>query len=189
MKIKPNYKLGHTCYYCEKNIATQDSEYEQSWYGIISTGVVILSVKYMKINVIIPRCNRCKRVHFLCSIPLILILLSSFICACVFIYKNNNGVDVWYEWGIVILESLILSSLVSLIIGVPIRLGLSYFFKGIKDIENTQLYHPVMRLERLGFKSSKPDPAGSRGERKIKEERLADVLKEITIEDKCLIEY
>lgn len=72
MKIKPDYKKGHTCYYYEKNKATEECEYEQSRYGIISTGIVTLSVKYIDVKVIIPRCNRCKRVHSGCSFPLII---------------------------------------------------------------------------------------------------------------------
>lgn len=188
MKIKPDYKKGHTCYYCEKNKAAEECEYEQSWYGIISTGIVTLSVKYIDVKVIIPRCNRCKRVHFWCSLPLLIVFITSFIYACISIYKTNSGADVWYEWGIMLLLSFVLASLVSLIIGVPIRWALSFCFKGIKDIENTQLYHPVMRLNRLGFKSSKPDPTMARSERKIQEERYIKVLNEIAVEDKCLIE-
>lgn len=181
IKISPDYSKKQTCYYCGKRLAIEKSSYCETWYGIVKKISIPLGVKYLKVDVEIPRCKSCEHNHRYASIPTIILFLFFFILYAYLCIKHGGWTDHWYTLVLFVFIDLLISLFVSAFIGIPVRKIInSLFYAECKDEEDTEDYEPIKRLKRIGFSRNNPDGLGSQHSNTIKVETLDRTLHDIS---------
>ena len=192
MKIYPDYSKEHICYYCNKNKAVKEGQFEETWYGVLSNRMIPLSVKYIKVNIGIPRCQQCKSRHDKTESPYMLILFVSFIIGGYLLFFHNGGNgwgDSWWSWPLGIFVIGLIASFISFIIGTLIRYLIhSILYSNIcKDLGDTRSYYPIKKLIDCGFQYERPDAAKGESYKKVDPDHFNVTLSIIHKKGNCII--
>lgn len=181
IKIAPDYSKEQTCYFCGKRHATKMHSYSEPWYGILKKISVPIGVKYIKVDVEIPRCQNCERNHRYASIPIIILFLACFIIFAFLSIRHGGWTDHWYMIVLLVFIDTLISFFVSAFVGIPIRKIINaLFYANCRDEEDTEDYEPIKRLKRIGFSRKNPDGLGSQSSNLVKEEALDRTLHDIS---------
>ena len=203
--IKPNYNKEHICYFCGENKAVPEKECSRILSKIIDKGKVTLSVSYIKVDIRIPRCEKCQKRHDIANRPsCFLFLIGIIIAIAYFVYQlfvndhnvlssdttatTNNGDPTWLGTICVILGLLVTWTFVCFILGSFLRVVINSFMKGTKDEKDDDEYPPIKKLIGIGFMKEKPDAAKHHG-RSIDndEQKIQNTFRSINIDDNCII--
>lgn len=197
MKIHPNYRHNHVCHYCKKNNANEKLQHEETWYGVVKSHSIPLSVEYMKIKVSIPRCEECYNKHRAESLPLGICFLILFGISLFLIFSDFSTNFGKYENAemvlaifVALLLGFIISALVSVIIGKLLEYVIHSFFHStdFKKEGDTRDYDPIRKLIGCGFNFTKPDAAKGKAYRKIDPAKFNDTIKSIIEKNDCIVE-
>lgn len=201
--IKPDYNKEQKCFYCGKNKAAEGKEVSRDLFKIVGKGFP-LAVKYVKIDVNIPRCEECKKRHDTAGKPTCFVfLLGIFVAICCVVYfiltrsQTENipleSIDSsestnWFGFICVGLTILLVWFVISYFIGSIIRLAINAFMKGTKDEMDDDNYSPIKKLLDFGFMKQKPDAAAHYGiSTDFNMQALQNTFNSIIKEDNCII--
>lgn len=190
MKICPDYNKKPLCYFCNENNATEDSALTKTVYGVTKSRLLPLSVDYISIDVEIPRCNECKKVHDKFNTPYLIIFLIATFAVGWYLKTNCTGwfEGEWYRYVFSIIFSVIISSILTAVIGLPLKI-LSFFLfsrdkNKCKDDDDLDDYAPLQKLHKCRLKNHRPDAAYSQKD-DINRDLLKKTINSIIKEDNC----
>ena len=167
MKIRPDYNKKPLCYFCNKNIATDDSALSKTVYGVTKSRLLPLSVDYISIDVEIPRCHECKKVHDKFNTPYtIVFIIATIATGWYLLTKGSEWFDgVWYKYVLGIAATVVISTILTGIIALPLKILSFYLFSRdeykCKDDDDLDDYAPLQKLHKCGFTNHRPDAAAS----------------------------
>lgn len=196
MKIKPNYLHDPLCHYCKKNKAVEKRQNNETWYGVLKSHSIPLSIEYVRIKVGIPRCEECYKKHSNETLPGCIIFLISFASIAYFIfvkgdnnYDNHEIAELCLGIFLQLLVCIIVSGIIAFVLGKIIEYTIHSFSTNNGKAEGeTRDYDPIRKLIGCGFQFTKPDAAKSKGYKKIDIDRYNNALKSIIEKDDCIIE-
>ena len=167
MKIRPDYNKKPLCYFCNNNNATEDSALTKTVYGVTKSRLLPLSVDYISVDVEIPRCNECKKVHDKFNTPYLIVFIIATFAVGWFLKTKGSGwfEGEWYKYIFSIFITVIMSSTLTAIIALPLKI-LSFFLFSrdkykCKDDDDLDDYAPLQKLHKCGFTNLRPDAARS----------------------------
>ena len=168
-------------------MAEKQKSHEETWYGLMKTIRIPISVKFIPIKVEIPRCSTCEKRHSKAMLPYLICFFSFAIWFGYKLYCSGWGEE-WYGYLLGILYTFAISAVVAAIFGIPVRYLINKVWKDTKDEGNTRDYEPIRKLIGCGFQYTKPDPAGSQGRKTVSEYKLSLTLKSIKEKGAYLIQ-
>jgi len=190
MKIRPDYNKKPLCYFCNKNNATEDSALTKTLYGVTKSRLLPLSVNYISVDVEIPRCNECKKVHDKFNTPYLVVFIIATFAVGWFLKTKCTGWfgGEWYTYVFSIFITVIFSSILTAIIALPFKIISFYLFSRnkykCKDDDDIEDYAPLQKLHKCGFTNHRPDAAYSQKD-DINSYMFKKTLTSIIEEDKC----
>ncbi len=192
MKIRPDYNKKPLCYFCNKNNATEDSALSKTVHGVTKSRLLPLSVDYISIDVEIPRCNECKKIHDKFDTPYLIVFIFATFAIGWFLKTKGTGwfEGEWYRYVFSIIFTVFASALVSAIIGLLLKI-LSFFLFSrdkyqCKDNDDLEDYAPLQKLYKCGFTNHRPDAAASQKD-DINKDMFKKAIVSIREEDNCNI--
>lgn len=107
MHTQPEQPL---CWFCKKNVPTSGCEHQAALYRVLEQNKTFIAVgtsyqqKYETMNVAIPRCQRCSRIHDRSDIVFLLIWVAVVIPLCVAYFSRQRvSPELWAKiFGVVI---------------------------------------------------------------------------------------
>lgn len=186
MYVRPKYlQKDIKCYYCDKNKADRQYEYQQDLYCVTKHMKAWLGYRYYELQVYVPRCEECYKLHNSKGkrIPIYVAwALFTVIAGYVFF-----GVfDMWESFiqtvtglGMTVMCGLIGGGLVALIT------SSSAPKEGIKAESDVSGYFPISKLEGAGMLNYKPDP--SKSPTPAKPEAVEKAFNEIVEQGDCFV--
>ncbi|MGI5975820.1 MAG: DnaJ domain-containing protein [Paludibacter sp.] len=140
------------CYYCNQNIANPKFAYNETFYKETERSYFPQRrVWYKTLNVKIPRCEECNKIHKRGSGIFILLPLISFS-----LLGTILGLTIWGKWFLF----LILGGIVGLFLGIilfSIENSIIAKEAGIKKESNIYDFEPVIILKKEGWSTDKPE--------------------------------
>ena len=190
MKIHPDYNKKPLCYFCNKNNATEDSALSKTVHGVTKSRLLPLSVDYISIDVEIPRCNECKKVHDKFNIWYTIVFFISIFPVGWFFMRIGWFEGEWYNYVFAIAATVVISTILTGIIGLPLKILSFYLFSRddykCKDDDDLDDYAPLQKLYKCGFTNHRPDAAASQKD-DINKDMFKKAIVSIREEDNCNI--
>ena len=102
-------------------------------YGVTKSRLLPLSVDYISIDVEIPRCHECKKVHDKFNTPYtIVFIIATIATGWYLLTKGSEWFDgVWYKYVFGIAATVVISTILTGIIALPLKYFLFTFFQGM----------------------------------------------------------
>lgn len=192
MKIRPDYNKKPLCYFCNKNSATEDSALSKTVHGVTKSRLLPLSVDYISIDVEIPRCKECKKVHDKFNTPYTIAFIIATFAAVWFLKTKGTGwfEGEWYKYAFSIFFTVIISTFLTAIIALPLKILYFFLFSRdkykCKDDGDLDDYAPLQKLYKCGFTNHRPDAAASQKD-DINRYMFKEAITSIKEKDKCII--
>lgn len=187
ISIKPDYTHKPLCYYCGKKLAVEGSENKETLYSVTKEYVIKVICKYIEVEVFVPRCKECEKIHGWADIPSCLFFLVAWGCIAYLFYSHGGWTDSMWMILFGIVLTTIFSSIIGFILGYIPRYVITVLLCKSKDGGDTNKYKPINILKRSGFSFNKPHPNTVLDEQVLKKDRFVNGLNDICNKCNCIV--
>lgn len=189
--IKPNYRVAQKCYYCAKRLAEEKYSKKETWYGITKVIRFPMGVRFLAVDVEIPRCQQCEKKHSTTVLPMIILFFIGEAYGLYIFFSSLASSWSDQPLGTILVLGVItfLNMCATFIVGMIIKYALWLLLYRNECCEegDTRDYPPIKKLICCGFQYTKPDPAASRGAKTINFDRFRQLLDDYSSDGKMIV--